>query len=49
MEAVLIFSFTVILMKIAAAPYEIFIMFVTQVLHTYAEILFMDIGLNVEN
>ena len=49
MEAVLRFPFTVILMEIAAATLEIFIMFVTQVRHTYAETLSMDIDLNVEN
>ena len=43
------FSFTVILMEIAAEPLEIFIMFVTQVRHMYAETLFMNIRLSVEN
>jgi len=49
METLLRFSFTVILMQMAAAPLEIFTMSVTQVRHTYAETLFINIGLSVEN
>jgi len=49
METLLRFSFTVILMELAAAPLEIFTMSVAQVRHAYADTLFFNIALNVEN
>ena len=49
MEALLRCCFTVSLMETAAVPLEIFTVSVTEVRHTYAETLFMNIGLNVEN